>query len=261
RTIKFRLGSGANGIDAGTLAPNESYEVQFKVTVNNPGTGNPVPSIINTARIKATSDANVDFVDDGTAIINPEAGALAVTLIYFTASLPQSNAAKINWGTSMEINCKYFDVERSADGNIFTKVATVQGNGTTSSTHNYSITDNISSLTSSIVYYRLKQVDIDGKQNFSNIVALHLKKDNRQFVVSPNPFSDKLNINLEWNTDELATIKIINTWGKDVLIKTVQLTKGLNYIKLNDLSKLSAGNYFIKVISTGESISQKIIKQ
>ena len=261
QTVRFRLGTGANGTDSGTLAPNESYEVQFQVTVNNTGYGNPLPAIINSARIKAKSDANEDFTDDGTAIINPQAGALPVILTYFNALLLQKNNIKITWGTSMEINCKYFDVERSIDGNIFTKVATVQGNGTTASVHNYSITDDITNVTSSIVYYRLKQVDNNGKQTYSNIVAIRLNKENRQFIVSPNPFGGYVSINLEWNSDEHATIKIINASGKDVLIKNVQLSKGLNYIKLNDLSKLSAGNYFIEVFSAEEKVSQRLIKQ
>ena len=261
QTIRFRLGTGANGTDSGTLAPNESYEVQFKVTVNNTGNGNPLPSIINTARIKAKSDANEDFIDDGTAIINPEAGALPIILTYFNASLLQKNNVKITWGTSMEINCKNFDVERSADGNIFTTVATVPGNGTTSSTHNYSLTDDITNVTSSIIYYRLKEVDINGKQTYSNIVAIRLKNEIRKFIVSPNPFSGYANIHLEWNSNEPATIKLINALGKDVLIKNVQLSKGLNFIKINNLSTLAAANYFIEVISSTEKISQKIIRQ
>ena len=87
KTVRFRLGTGATASAGGTLASNETYEVQFKVTVNNPGTGNHVPSIMNIARIKAQSDANVDFVDDGTAIINPDNGPLPVTMVSFTASL------------------------------------------------------------------------------------------------------------------------------------------------------------------------------
>ncbi len=87
KTVRFRMGTGATGSVGGTLASNETYEVQFKVTVNNPGTGAHVPSIMNIARIKAQSDANVDFVDDGTAIINPDNGPLPVTMVSFTASI------------------------------------------------------------------------------------------------------------------------------------------------------------------------------
>ena len=261
QTIQFRLGSGANAIDGGVLAANETYEVEFKVTVKNPGTGNPVPSIINTARIKATSDANVDYTDDGTAIINPEGGALPVTLLYFKTLLQQNKKVEITWGTSMEINCKYFDVERSIDGNVFTTVATIQGNGTTSLAHNYSITDEIKGVVSSVVYYRLKQVDLDGKKNYSPISAVRLKKQNRQLVVSPNPFTNYININLEWSRNELVTVKLLTASGKEVVRKNVTLINGSNFIRLDDLSKLPVANYFIQIASTAEKISWGIIKQ
>ena len=118
---------------------------------------------MNIARIKATSDANVHFVDDGTAIINPDNGPLPVTMVSFTASLLQDNKVKIDWSTSMEINCSKYIIERSFDGNIFSEAGTVAGSGTTSLFHSYSALDDVSSATGSIVYYRIKQMDIDGK--------------------------------------------------------------------------------------------------
>ena len=261
QTIFFRLGSGASATNGGVLAAYETYEVEFKVMVNNPGSGKPVPSIINTARIKATSDANVDFTDDGTAIINPEAGALPVVLTYFNTSLQQNNKVNITWATSMEINCKYFDIERSTDGNLFTTIATLPGNGTTSLEHNYTITDEIASITSSVVYYRLKQVDLDGKKSYSQINAVRLKKDYRQLVISPNPFTGFVNIDLEWSRNELATIRVVNTAGKEIVKKHIQLIKGANFIKLENLLKLQAGNYFLQVSSSKEKISRNILKQ
>ncbi len=261
QTVRFRVGAGANATNGGVLASNETYEVEFKVTVNNPGNGKPVPSIVNTARIKATSDANVDFTDDGTAIINPEAGALPVILTYFNTSLQQNRKVNITWGTSMEINCKYFDIERSTDGNLFTTIATLPGNGTTSLSHDYTIADEIASVTSAVVYYRLKQVDLDGRKTYSQINAVRLKKESRQLIVSPNPFTSYVNINLEWSRNEPATVKVLNTLGKEIIRKHIQLIKGANFIKLDDLLKLQAGNYFIEIASSEEKISQNILRQ
>jgi uncharacterized repeat protein (TIGR01451 family) len=257
--IRFRIGTGADAANGGQLAANESYEVEFKVTVKNPGTGNPVPAIINTARIKATSDAGVDFTDDGTAIINPEAGALPVVLTYFNTSLQSNKKVNVSWGTSMELNCKYFEIERSNDGNLFTTVGTITGNGTTSSEHKYTFIDD-PGLTSAVVYYRLRQVDMAGKYTFSQINIVRLKKDSRQFVVSPNPFSHYININLEWSRNESATVKLLNASGKEVAKKYIQLVKGANFIKLDDLSKLPAGIYFIEVVSPEEKVVQQILK-
>ena len=78
--------------------------------------------------------------------------------------------------TSMEINCKNFVVQRSYDGKLFTDQETVAGNGTTNLAHSYSVNDNVSSFTGSTIYYRLKQIDIDGKENLSKIIPVKLQK-------------------------------------------------------------------------------------
>lgn len=261
QVLQFRLGTGANGVTGGVLAADESYELQFTVTVNNPGQGKPVPSIINTARIKATSDANTDFTDDGTAIINPEAGALPVILLYFNTSLQQNRRVSITWSTAMEINCKYFDVQRSLDGNSFVTVATLPGNNTTSLAHSYAITDEIMTETSPVVYYRLQQVDLDGRKNYSQINAVRLKKETRRLIVSPNPFTGYLNINIDWKRDELAVLRILTASGSQVVRKYIPLRNGANFIKLEDLLKLQGGNYFVEIASTEEKISQNIMKR
>lgn len=261
KTVRIRLGTGATGSAGGTLASGETYEVQFKVTVNNPGTGNHVPSIMNIARIKAVSDANVDFVDDGTAIINPDNGPLPVTMVSFTASLLPDNKVKLNWSTSMEINCSKYVIERSFDGNIFSEVTTVSGSGTTSLFHSYSVMDDVSSATGSIIYYRIKQLDIDGNGSYSNVLPVKLKNTNRQITISPNPFTSYLNINMEWNSSEVIAAKVVNVQGEEVASKSIQMTKGLNYISIDELSKLPAGNYFIQFVSGTERATQKITKQ
>lgn len=261
RVVRFRLGSGANAASGGILAANDTYDVEFKVTVNNPGSGSAVPTIINTARVQATSDANIDFTDDGTAIMNPEAAALPVILTYFITSLQANKKVHITWGTSMEINCKYFDVERSIDGNLFNAITTIQGNGTTSLAHNYAITDEVATINSPVVYYRLKQVDLDGKKSYSPINAVRLKNDKRKLIVSPNPFTDYLNINFEWARKEPVTIKIFDALGKQVSLKLIEVNKGTNFIRLVDLEKLQAGNYYIAIASSEEKIIQNILKR
>jgi len=261
KTVRFRLGAGSNGTLGGTLAATDSFEVEFKATVNDPGLGNPVPSLINIARIKAQSDANVDFVDDATAIINAEGGLLPITLVSFSGTLSQDNKVRINWSSSMEINCSEYKVERSMDGKVFYEVATVAGNGTTSSMHSYLINDDIALTTGSVVYYRLKQIDLDRKANYSKVIAVKLKSLGKQISISPNPFASYLNINMEWNKNEEITVKVINVQGKEVIFKKVAMSKGLNYVSIDELSRLSAGNYFIQFISSDERITKKITKQ
>ncbi|MEP6582633.1 MAG: T9SS type A sorting domain-containing protein [Ginsengibacter sp.] len=261
KTVRFRIGTGCSASSGGSLAENESYDLQFQVTVNDPGLNKPVPSILNIARINAKSDADVDFVDDGTAIINPDNGPLPITLVSFSAVLMQTGSVKLDWKTSMEINCSKFKIERSFDGNVFTEVASINGSGTTSLVHTYSALDNISSLAGAIIYYRLKQIDLDGKGSYSKVISIKTKQSDKNLVISPNPFNSYLNVNMNWSKAEVITARVINIQGKEVVTKSIQMTKGLNYIKLDELSNLPAGNYFIQFISSEERFTEKITKQ
>ncbi|MEP7253013.1 MAG: T9SS type A sorting domain-containing protein, partial [Ginsengibacter sp.] len=260
KTIRFRIGSGCSGTSGGTLAQNESYDLQFQVTVNDPGLNAPIPSILNIARIIAKSDADVDFVDDGTAIINPDNGPLPITLISFSAALMQSGDVKLDWKTSMEIKCSKFKVERSYDGKLFSEVAFVDGNGTTPIVHSYSMVDNLSSAAGAVVYYRLKQIDLDGKGNYSKVVSIKTRQAEKKVFISPNPFNSYLNINMNWSKTEIINARVVNIQGKEVRIKSVQMNKGLNYIRIDELANLPSGNYFIQFISGQERFTEKITK-
>ena len=258
KIIKFRVGSGADATNGGILAEAETYEVQFKVTVNNP-VGGGVPSIMNIARVSSKSDADVIFVDDATVIINPEAGPLPVTLAKFAAVAIPGNRVQIDWSTSMEINCSRFILEKSYDGNFYKQAAVVAGNGTTNLYNTYSVTDDVADA-GSVVYYRLVQVDLDGKTNRSKVMAVKLQKDNVVTNVSPNPFSSYVNVSMEWNQSELITVRVINIQGKEVLSKRVQVNKGTNHVRIDDLAKLPSGNYFMQFVSASQRLTQKISK-
>ena len=260
KTVTFRLGNGATSTAGGYLALADSFEVQFQVTVNNPANGI-VPPIINVARLKANSDALIAYVDDGTAVLSPQGGPLPVTLISFTAGLQSTATVKVNWTTSMEINCKNYNVERSTDGILFNTVATVTGNGNSSLKHDYYITDNVTAVTTAIVYYRLKQFDIDGKASISKIVSVRLKKAVGDFTVSPNPFRSKVNINIEWDKNETTLVKVFNIGGTVTVSKNVKLIKGFNYVAMDELSQVPAGTYIIQFVTADGILTKQVIKE
>lgn len=261
--VVFRIGAGANAVNGGKLATNEEYEVQFQATVSNPGEGKLLSSIINTARVQAQSDAGEDFVDDGIAIMDPlTGGVLGVNLSYFKSSLMPDRYVRLDWGTSAEKNFSHYEVQKSLDGQFFNTFINIQGNGTTGLRHDYSTQYDVSAINSAIIYFRLKEVDLDGKISYSKIVSIHLKKQETHLTVAPNPFINTINIKFESSKNEMATLKIIDNTGKNIINKNVQINKGFNDIKLDaDLEKLPKGYYILKFSSSTEDIIKKILKQ
>jgi len=259
--LVFRIGHGANDSEGGVLATDESFEIEFEVTVNDPGNNGYVPPIINVVRITALSDAGLKSTDDATAILEPLGGPLPVTLKNFLATLSSSNLTKLTWTTTMEINCKKYEIERSVDGRIFTLAGTVDGSGNTSIEHSYFFNDDIGAVKNNTVYYRLKQLDFDGRASYSKVLSLRLKIIANSFTVSPNPFSSYVNINLDWNKNETANVKVLSMNGKELVSKNIQLIKGTNYVSVNELSPLPSGMYIIQVNSNEGGVIKQVTKQ
>lgn len=238
----------------------ESFEVEFQVTVNL--VGGVVPPVINTARLSAKTATLVDYVDNAGVSLNPVGGSiLQVVLTSFTAILQQNNLVEIALSTSMEYNSKKFDIERSTDGVNFITVASKAANGNSTLPIAYSINDDITSLTTPIVYYRLKLLDINGKATQSKVVSVKLKKTAGSFTVSPNPFRSNVNINLDWDKNESTVVKVFNGAGKEVIAKNIKLIKGFNSITIDELAGLQPGNYIIQFISSTGKLIKQVVKQ
>ncbi len=94
---------------------------------------------------------------------------MPVELISFTA-IAEKDKVLLQWRTETEVNNYGFDVERSVDGNYWDKIAFIQGYGNSNAPKNYSFSDNYPPFGK--IYYRLKQVDNDGKFEYSNLVNI-----------------------------------------------------------------------------------------
>lgn len=99
-------------------------------------------------------------------------GPLPVTWIYFKG-INKGNANLLEWATAGESNTEEYLVERSADGQHFTAIGTVKAAGNTAQTSYYQYTDEaIDQLQNKAIYYRLAQVDMDGRVRYSNVIYL-----------------------------------------------------------------------------------------
>jgi hypothetical protein len=175
---------------------------------------------------------------------------LPVNLSEFKA-VKNGKTAVLSWKTLSELNNKGFGVERSADGNNFSQIQFVNGNGSTTAASQYSTTDN--SPLSGANYYRLKQVDNDGKQTYSSTVSVNFSSINAVgFSFYPNPVKAKIVVGIQSITSNKASISLINADGKTV--RSMVLTnQNANTNVQFDVANIARGNYFL-VLKDGASI-------
>ena len=188
-------------------------------------------------------------------ICNP-LSLLPIELLEFTA-ICNSNEILINWSTATETNNKLFELERSNDGVSFKKITTIAGNGTSASQHNYSFKDNPED--DIIYYYRLKQVDFDGKETYYYVIANTEKScfKNKELLVFPNPANDLLQIQLP--EEGAFSMEVINDNGQLIYNLVEAMTTKLSY-SLNT-AELAEGIYLVKTILNGKTLTKKIVVQ
>lgn len=175
---------------------------------------------------------------------------LPVTIINFTAQ-KNKESVLLKWYATFETSFKQYDVERSTDGLSFSKIGEVAGRNLA----DYNFTDN-NLPKSSVVYYRLKMIDLDGKFEHSKIASVRLNNNFSNAIVYPNPTFGKLNIKLDEALLSAGTLQIVDVAGRKVKQQAVQ--SGTVNIGL-DVNNLTAGRYFIKIITGNEVINQSFV--
>jgi glucose/arabinose dehydrogenase len=175
---------------------------------------------------------------------------LPLNLLTFKGSL-QNNSTLLQWETENENNTSHFVVERSIDGSNFSAIGTVAASGNSSSAIQYSHIDyTINSLGASIIYYRLRMVDIDGAFKYSQVITISLADITEKIIVSPNPASSEVTAIITTAKEGKAQWKLLDNTGRIVLHDVVQLRKGNNNVTIS-LKKLSTGLYYLSVSGNG----------
>ncbi|MEO6329124.1 MAG: T9SS type A sorting domain-containing protein [Ginsengibacter sp.] len=249
-----------NGVHVTAKNPNYTNQMGIDIDQFYAGTGYGITPNATSAILEFGTEADQYFPGVFSFVIKA-VNPLPLSFIYFNGITLQNKNAKITWGTSLEKNCSYFVVERSFDGNSFTAFATVQGNTTTSLQHDYSIIDDLSGVTSPLIYYRLKQVDQDGKKSYSRVITLRANANTKPLLISSNPFINYFNINVNWDKDEASVLNILDASGKKLAGKKIFLNKGFNNIKVDDVALFSPGTYILRIVSKNKKIVEKIVKQ
>lgn len=182
---------------------------------------------------------------------------LPVNLKGFSAQL-KNKTVFINWLTAVEFNSSHFIVERSADGKNFTAIASVQGKGTGSGIVIYQSVDSFP--LSGINYYRLTQVDVDGKITLSDVVSVNLGIPvTKTLRIYPNPVESILLLSFQSVlSNNLA--QVIAPDGK-VLLQAKGSVKEINQEINRQVNRLKSGIYVFKISNSLEQQSILFIKK
>jgi rhamnogalacturonan endolyase len=170
----------------------------------------------------------------------------------------QANTAALSWATTTELNNDYFAVQKSIDGNVFYNIGKVLSKGNSSMKIDYNFID--VQPFNGMNYYRLKQVDKDGKIAYSNVVNADFAFSNAMLQISPNPVSSKLALNYFAAQPSTLAFDIIDTNGKTIKSFSANAVKGKNNFQL-DVSSLQAGFHLVKLFDGTKIVAEKFLKQ
>lgn len=190
--------------------------------------------------------------------VNPN---LPVEILNFEAWWEGEQVA-LYWVTAGEDNLNYYEVERSTDAKLFSPIVRRAAEGNPQSLQEYEDLD-LEPLFGR-TYYRLKAVDLDGSLTYSPIVSL--KRDpqaNWEMSVFPNPTKDKLELRINANMEQQATIILTDLLGRRLSVpRRVNQTQHQLNAEI-DLSQLPSGIYVLSVWLEGTEVvlSEKVYKQ
>ncbi len=180
---------------------------------------------------------------------------LPVQIHNFTAKKLSNNSAILKWNANIEESNIHFEVERSLNGKNFVKIATVKAQGNANKAQNYQYTDNTIVNGTPKAFYRIKQVDVNGKSTSTHVQIVNFNQTTNGIAIYPNPANSILNISLPTETEK-ATVTITDAMGKVVFTAIV----GANADNIN-ISSLSTGIYNVNIVTETEIKNIKLLKQ
>lgn len=151
--------------------------------------------------------------------------------------------ALLEWKTQMEFNNSHFNVERSQDGIHFTTIARVNGAGNSNTPRTYTYTDE--SPFSGKSYYRVTQVDFDGKNSSAPIRSVEMNCDKATLKVYPNPASNQITIKAN---KAVTQVNILSTNGQVVMKYQPSLSQAGGIFTMN-IQSVQSGIYILQIVN------------
>ncbi len=260
-TIEAEMGDGS--VIIANNSHNYSWSTQNSFQDGHSSSSTRGSGSLNTTDGNATLPAN--FFDDGATvdvisttwpthvILQVKQAVLPVELVSFNVT-KKDHTVLIDWSTASEINSDFIAVERSQDGKSFSELGREQSRGNSNRLIDYSMVDNAPS--NGMNYYRLKQVDRDGKLEYSNVKSVNILKEIKSWNIFPTMVSKNQSFSLDLAEFENKSVKVYvyDLVGNIIWYDT--LTGGnTNNISLENVSN---GIYLISIINGNTKSTKRI---
>ena len=172
-----------------------------------------------------------------------------VKMTGFSSSLVDGKA-KLTWQTASEENADHFSIQQSSDGTNFAEIGTVPAAGNSQSVRNYTYAVNTIPGSAAYLYFRILTIDKDKKEQYSDIILLHLPKAaEARFIKNmyPNPAENGDHLHFDFNSESSGKLDVIifETTGKQIFTMPLTAVEGRNQTHM-PLPRLRKGSYFIQ---------------
>ncbi|MFK7923590.1 MAG: discoidin domain-containing protein [Bacteroidia bacterium] len=177
------------------------------------------------------------------------------------AAVQQGEDIGLSWGTTQEINSDYFAVERSLDGEAFDEIGQTRSTGTTSQEQLYRFIDfKAVYQAAEQLYYRIRQVDLDGSFSYSNTVSINPDRlsDALNLYLAPNPADQQVELLIQAGASESLQISVLNSLGQEVYGNFMAQAAKTERLALN-LQDWASGIYYVRVDNGTAAVVKKLI--
>lgn len=264
--LRFKLEGGSYTITAATIktasATSENY-LTLDFQQNTGTTTNPTGlSFYSNASGTSSSPAVANGFGDSLGLISfynypLSLGILPVDPLSLRIN-SNGGSNTIIWEADNNPMFEQFIIERGVTANEFSAIGSIQGN-LKSGKVTYQQVDFKPNAARN--YYRIKAIKIDGKELYSQVVAVNNRTSSVAGIsVYPNPVSDRANVSLTLKKAGPATLQIFDPSGRLVSTRQLNLQKGNNMFSAGELLDQSAGIYTIRVVTTEEVFNTRVVR-
>ncbi len=245
--------TGISGAQGAIILPQDSTSVTLFIRpLNNPAASENKKVVVS---LSPSGDYVIDNQYAVTGTILTTNAALPVQWLNFTAQKGNNSSIMLDWATSYDAKNKFFEVQRSADGLYFAPLGIVNADNHSGIAGAYTYTD--ASPVAGINYYRLKQVDKDGRYTYSKVVTMSISGSAALWQVYPNPAHNSTSLHINTNLGKMD-VQLVAAAGN--VVYRNQLSTTISGQKLDiPLVNLPAGIYFLKVATAKGVQTQKIL--